>query len=64
MPVETAPMIVGAPGLSDEFINEATGFESVESPNRFAKPVLSEGLDLIFVELVLLDDLNDEVALL
>jgi hypothetical protein len=47
-----------------QFVNEPTGLETVQLPDPDAEPFLCEGFDVVFIELVLADDLLDELALL
>ena len=49
--------------LLQEFFDEAGCFELAEGLDAFAKPVLCERLDLVFVQVVLADDLLNQVFL-
>ena len=49
--------------LNQQFFDETTSFEFVEQFDPFAKPILSQLIDLGFVELVFVGDFEDEVAL-
>ena len=62
--LETITAVLLATVLFQQFVNQAGCFQLVEHLHAFAEAFLGQLLDVVLVELVLIDDLDNEVALL